>query len=304
MDEIKRLTPTQRPAFLHVFIWNWGADLSLLPEAMKRLGDGYQAVLPEQLSGLARQYMAQTKLLLRAPRSAVAVAGRALQFDVEARNTTAEPLALSAAVSGLAQGRITPTSGSAPGWGAVPLTVTGEPQGDRCQVTVDGSFGQRRAQVNLRLLPQSEMAGELPKRPLSFVEVFSAAQLAHRSGQAAGDAQALAGQVWTATQGATAAGHIVFGPYRPTPAGRYVAAFRLKRTGPGEGLCLKLDTAVGGGGSPSSAQRDLRAEDLPLGQWRCVPLTFEHPGGALETRVFWTGAASVAADSIVLWAVR
>ncbi len=304
VTDIRRLTPTERPAFLHVFIWNWGADLSILAEVHQRLGADYQAVLPEQLAGLARQHLASSQVLLRSPRSAVALAGRRLQFEAEARNSTAQALSAKATVEGLKGGTVSPAEGVVPAYGALSLAVTGEPTGRVCRVTVSGPYGQRTADVSLQLLPVAEVGGQLPDRPLSFVERFAASGLAHRAGQAAPDQGALAGDTWTATAGQTATGHIVFGPYRPTPAGRYLVIFRLKRTGPGDGLLLKLDTAVGGGGVPSSSQRDVRAGELPPGEWRCLPLLCEHPGGALETRVFWTGAASVAIDSVVLWRVR
>lgn len=95
---------------------------------------------------------------------------------------------------------------------------------------------------------------------------------------------------------------MVYGPYEPAPPGRYVAVFRLKRTGPGNGALVTLDTCVGGG-SPVTAERKLTVEDLPNGEYRAVPLAFTHPGGPLETRVQWIGAASLSVDSIILWQV-
>ena len=95
-------------------------------------------------------------------------------------------------------------------------------------------------------------------------------------------------------------GHIVFGPFQPLPSGRYLALFRLKRTGNGDGPLVRLDAHVG------SAHDDLgsvepKAADLPKGRYLSVPLVFEHPGGTIETRVWWPGKASVAVDSILLW---
>ncbi|MEM3146824.1 MAG: hypothetical protein QXY94_04685, partial [Archaeoglobaceae archaeon] len=60
-----------------------------------------------------------------------------------------------------------------------------------------------------------------------------------------------------------------------------------------------VDTCIGGG-TPITAERKVLSEQLPAGQFRFVPLTFNHPGGAVETRVFWTGQADLAVDCIVV----
>jgi hypothetical protein len=130
-----------------------------------------------------------------------------------------------------------------------------------------------------------------------------AEDLAHRSGKQAADPQASAGSIWLAVKGEAEPTHIIFGPYAPLEAGRYLALFRVKRAGEGTDVLARLDTCVAGG-TPQTGMRELRAEELPLNQFRWVPIVFDHPGGNYETRVQWSGAASFAVDSIALWKIE
>lgn len=97
-------------------------------------------------------------------------------------------------------------------------------------------------------------------------------------------------------------GHLVYGPYRSFPAGRYIALFRLQRTGEGTGPLVSLDAAVAGG-VKVAAERTLQASALPIGQWRSVALPFTHAGGTLETRAVWYGAAGMLIDRIELYSI-
>jgi hypothetical protein len=129
---------------------------------------------------------------------------------------------------------------------------------------------------------------------------LAAVGLSHRSGFAVADASGAGGRAWAARAGESAAGHIVFGPYKPFPAGRYLALFRVKRTGEGAGALAALDVhAEGAKGSAASHTVDVR--DAPLNAWRAYPLAFAHEGGLLETRVFWPGKASLAVGEILVW---
>jgi hypothetical protein len=53
-----------------------------------------------------------------------------------------------------------------------------------------------------------------------------------------------------------------------------------------------------------TAERIVQAQELPLGEYRYVALTTSHPGGAIETRVEWFGAASVLVDHVAIWRIR
>jgi hypothetical protein len=55
INEIKRWTPRQRPAFLHVFLGNWLTDLEMAANIADGLGPEYVAVRPDQLVLLYQQ---------------------------------------------------------------------------------------------------------------------------------------------------------------------------------------------------------------------------------------------------------
>jgi hypothetical protein len=55
INEIKRWTPAQRPAFLHVFLANWLTSLDMAENIVKGLGGDYVAVRPDQLPRLYRE---------------------------------------------------------------------------------------------------------------------------------------------------------------------------------------------------------------------------------------------------------
>jgi hypothetical protein len=300
VDEIRQMTPAGRPAFLHAFIWNWGTDLSVLPEVMERLGPDYLAVRHDHLATLARQYFGRKKLLLRGSGAVTGIEGRPATFEVNLDHPTAGQIAFKAAVAGLSDGRVEPAKGTIEGYGGRVLTILGGPAGKTCTVTVEGDFGQRAVELPLTTIPKSELTGSLPGGVLRFAASYVATELPHRSGQAEPDPDALAGRAWVARAGQTAPGHIVSGPYQPLPSGCYLAFFRLKRIGNGDGPLIRLDAYVGGAHDDLGSVEP-KVADLPTGRYLSVPLVFEHPGGTIETRVWWPGKVSVAVDSILLW---
>ena len=131
---------------------------------------------------------------------------------------------------------------------------------------------------------------------LSPVGYWRARCLKHLSGSAGKNG------AWVARRGKTAPGFIVFGPYASLAKGRYVALFRLKRLGKGTGPVATLDTCVGGG-TPQTSQRAVSTAALPLDKLRWFPLVFTHPGGAVETRVDWSGQASLAVGAVAVFRV-
>ena len=54
-NQIRERVGTTRPAFINVFIWNWGSKLSDLKRLMELLGPDYVAVTPSQLHTLYEQ---------------------------------------------------------------------------------------------------------------------------------------------------------------------------------------------------------------------------------------------------------
>jgi len=300
LAQIRDMAPAEGTAFLHLFIWNWGADMAIYPEVMEQLGERYVAVRPDHLVTLARQYLDQRQLLLRAPRRLIAIEGRPANCRLRLDNAMGRPVAYEAKVTAALTDLTQPLGrGTVPAYEGVDLTVQGQPAGNTLRVEVTGAFPTIADSFPLRIVPQAELLGDVPAGPLTFIDRFDAVNLAHRSGNAEDDAAAFDGRAWVAKPGETEPGHIIFGPYRPTEAGRYVALFRLRRTSDGEGPFVTLDAHVGGG--PDLGGVTLNVADVPLGGYRCVPLVFEHPGGSLETRVFWPGRAGVAVDGVVLF---
>ncbi len=55
LAEIKRWTPEQRPAFLHVFLANWLTHMEMAANIARELGPGYVAVRPDQLVDLYKE---------------------------------------------------------------------------------------------------------------------------------------------------------------------------------------------------------------------------------------------------------
>ena len=56
INEVKRWTPRQRPAFLHVFLANWLTSMDMAENIAKGLGPEYVAVRPDQLVSLYNQF--------------------------------------------------------------------------------------------------------------------------------------------------------------------------------------------------------------------------------------------------------
>jgi len=55
IEEIKRWTPAERPAFIHVFLANWLTEMEMAADIAKGLGPDYVAVRPDQLVALYKQ---------------------------------------------------------------------------------------------------------------------------------------------------------------------------------------------------------------------------------------------------------
>ena len=305
VSDVKQMTPAQKPAFLHFFALNWFVDLPLLQEVVKQLGPDYVFVRPTQLSALWREDMAQRQILARFPNSAAGIEGQPLTLRGSIRNMMPKAVPVQFKLkSGLDQAKIAPDHLQLAPDQEAAITVVGNPTADRVAIEMTGEFGTRFAEVEVRRIKAEEIIGDLPAGAnLIPVSCLPAADLGHRSGDRVNDPDALAGSAWAAKKGVTEATHIVFGPYLPLPAGQYLALFRMKRTDEGTGVLAQLDTCVAGG-TPQTALREVKAEELPVGQYRCVPISFTHPGGNYETRIVWSGAASMSVDSIVLWKIE
>ena len=363
--EVRRMTPPQRPAFLHLFVWNWGADLALLQEVLRQLGPEYVAVRPDHLAQLWRTEMARQHVLARFPGTVPALDDRPVTLRGVLRNMTQARQQVQVRVVGgldgasvhparmtlapseekavVLAGRPAPTSAaetrraepapagaagagrrrsarrSAAGAGGAASVRPADgaarqasgPAGDsrpvglaagRVEIAIAGAFGERRASAGLRLIRTAELAAPLPAGTLSPAACLEAAGLPHRSGKAEADPDAMAGAAWVARKGEAEPGYILFGPYAPLEAGRYVALFRMKAAGEGSGTAAVLDACVGGG-KPQTGRLEVKAADLPACRYRVFPVTFDHPGGTYEVRVSWPGTVPLVLDSISVWRV-
>lgn len=303
-DEIRSMTPQERPAFLHAFIWNWGADLGIYEEVMKRLGPGYVAVRPDHLASLYRQDLNRRQLLVRMPDRTVGIEGRELELDVSLQNVHQAPMKLSARVSsGLHGARVSPSTMDLAAGESVELKLRGIPDADQIGLFIRGAAGERRYGVPIKRVPSAELdPGAVPPGTMRFMQRHEAERLAHNGGAAATDTAASSSAVWRADAGTAKPGYVVFGPYAPLPAGRYLALFRVKGGGIRNGDLATLDTCVGGGSKVTSS-RNVAASELAGGEFRCIPLLFEHPGGEVETRLSWSGNGWVSLDWVTIWRV-
>lgn len=302
--DLRRFAPASRPAFLHAFVLNWFADLPMLKEVADRLGPDYVVVRPDHLAHLAQQYLAAQQILLRFPRAAAVLEEHPTAFTGTVRNTAPAAMELTLRmVEGLQEVQMAPQQVRLEPAQEVSVKIAGIPTGDRLALELIGPFGNREYRIEVRKISAGELLSPLPTgETLIPVRFDEAESLAHRSGKRQEDSAASEGVGWAAERNGTEPGYIVYGPYAPLSAGKYVALFRLKRTGEGSGLLALLDTCVAGG-QPQTGRREVHAEELPLHEFRSAPVLLEHPGGNFETRVLWTGNASLLVDSVALWKI-
>ncbi len=300
--DVRRMTPAERPAFLHVFVLNWFADLPMLQQIAKELGPDYVAVRPDHLAALWRQAMRDAVVLIRTPRTAPAIQGVQTVISGRLRNVSgaAQVVRLSVA-SGFEADSIAPARVElGPAKGAE-FTLVGRPTAGVIKLRATGAFGVREKRIKLMFVERGEVLGGLPAgQRLVPAKYLEAETLSHSSGQTEPDAQAKNGQAWVVRKPLSRPGHVLFGPYAELPKGKYLALFRVKRLGDGQGAAAVLDACVGGG-KPQTGEKRVAVKDLPLGRYVCVPLIFDHPGGKFETRVMWPGACPLAIDSIAVW---
>ncbi len=304
VEEIRSITPAERPAFLHAFIWNWGADLGALQDVMRELGPRYVAVRPDHMAQLYREDLAKKRLLVRAPGSVWAIEGVRNAVEIKLRNVgrTAEQVAVSA-LGGLGDARVEPESSVLQPNEEVTVSISGVATGSSIAMGVRASDGQKQVSVPVRTAPASEWMGGMPRaQALQFMGVYDAEALSHGGGKLARDPAAGGAHAWLIEPNSAQPGYAVYGPYMPAEPGRYLAVFRLKRSGEAAGQPLVADTATRMGRQVTSSAR-VSAADLPAGAYRCLPLEFDHPGGELETRLLWPGGWPLAVDWVAIWRI-
>ena len=305
VSQIREMAASNRPAFLHLFVCNWFWDLPALNDVFGLLGPEYVAVGPDQLAALYRQEMERTPLQFQVA-SAVCFEGQDVNLKANLLNASAKDFAAGLTVlSGLGQPVVKPANPSLKSGEEVRVTLSGKPVADRVCLRAAGPAGEVERTASVCQIRDAELAEPLPERKTWLsVALYEAEGLGHESGggELAREAGASGGAVWRARKGTDRAACVVYGPYAALEKGDYVALFRLKRTGEGDGLAARLDACVGGG-VPETGTRDVAAAELPLNVWRWVPVAFRHPGGSFETRVHWSGGASLSVDAVAVWRV-
>jgi hypothetical protein len=186
------------------------------------------------------------------------------------------------------------------------LTATDEGTSQASVVVRAGGQAQR-SEASLTVVPCATKA-----RQAAFAACWSATGLSHRSGSVVTEAGALWGKAWSSPEVSGKSDCIVFGPYAPMPAGRYLAAFRVGLAAdtptdvPPDADLATLDVFAGGyaGTAKVAGQTVVYRRDFPApGQWRWFAVEGDWAGlpSLMETRVDWHGKARLLIDRIVLF---
>jgi GxGYxY sequence motif in domain of unknown function N-terminal/GxGYxYP putative glycoside hydrolase C-terminal domain len=299
VNEIRHMSPKNGPAFLHIFVWNWGARLSVLQAVQRELGPDYVPVRPDHLVKLHRDYLQQEKVIVKVPQITTVLEEQNLTLPITVQNVTAKAVPATVTVEGMATKENIRSLTLQPALETV-IKVAGTPSGSSLQGSVSAAGKRVRFAAPVRIIAASEQVGSPdPGAKLAYLETFKAADLSKRSGTEAEDTASISGKVWRSSPGKDPAGYVIYGPYKQLPAGKYVAIFRLKR-GMGQGDICTIDTCVGGGVTLNAARR-IGEQELPDDSYRSFILSFNHPGGPLETRINWDGKCSLSVDAIVLF---
>jgi hypothetical protein len=306
VSQVRSITPFQRPAFLNVFICNWFFDISMLEEIVKLLGKDYVVVRPDQLGMLYREYAKTEKLFIRIPSILVGIKGQPVVFSFIVQNVCDKRLSGTIKVDGLKNTEVKPANFKLLPSQTASIIVYGEPIRTEAKVIFYTKTFQKAVKLKFKLIDSKEIANSLELQPdtiLKFIKHLEAEDLLHPIGEMHEDPFASGGKVWAVKSGDTiSSSNMLYGPYMPLDKGSYIALFRLKRLGECGGTVASIDTCVGGG-KPVTSSRDVQSDELPIGEFGYFALCCEHPGGPIETRVFWQGKIPIAVDCIEIFKV-
>ncbi len=249
------------------------------------------------------QLARDVQIVTRLPQSSAFIEGVRCEMHCRVHNVTSEPLATKFTSSGLNDSSITPAEAVLETGREMEVAVCGRSSGGEVVFRTASDCGSRDSVVPVRYVAAGEIVGDIPQEALlQCVSDMGSDVLPRTTGEQVVNED---GSVCRAAKrGVSATGYLSYGPYAALAPGRYLALFRLKRTGEGSGDVVQVDAGLAGGGA-IYASKTLSADELPEGEFRSLALVFEHqqPGGTYESRVFWTGKASVAFDRIMVWKI-
>jgi hypothetical protein len=303
LKEFRNMTPQVRPAFMHLFVWNWGFDLTMLKEVVDKLGPDYTFVRPDHLAELYSADLEGKTQLISVPDHVLVMEGQSTTLQVAAQNLTQAAIPMAIETTGLQEAVVESVPATIPPGKQVTRAITGKPAGQEFKLTVNVKGESTQHKIRVNRIALSEITRPLPEGKLRMVSEFEARYLSHISGHEIADKEAFSSQAFGAIPGQDKAGPLTYGPYLPLAAGKYVALYRIKRSGPGEGIVLQLDSCVAGG-TRVTVKREISVAELPAGKFVYVPLAISHPGGAIEVRAIWNGNTGVEVDNLTLWELQ
>lgn len=236
------------------------------------------------------------------PESSTCIDGYNFGTHYTIRNVTQKPMKVTFTTTGLKDAVLTPASAMLKPESEIDIAISGKVISDKVTVNANGPFGVSRSVTNVKRIPVQEISAAIPKSDnLRFISDLGIDDLYRLTGDrvVGSDGEAY----WEAKKGVANPGFMIHGPYAALTKGRYLAIFRIKRTGEGTGDIAKLDVSMDGK-SIGDALKTITADDLPLGEYRSIAMIFDNDrSGAYETRVQWTGNASLAFDRAILWKI-
>lgn len=146
----------------------------------------------------------------------------------------------------------------------------------------------------------------VPDGEYKYTAVFEAEgkELSYHTGSVVKDSEAKGSKAREALTDVDPPAHLAYGPYANLKAGNYVAFFRLKLLDEvGEEEEVALIDVTGGKGHTQIQKYNITSNNLILNKYVQVPLAFTHPGGEIETRILWSGIASLRFDNVTIYSV-
>lgn len=256
---------------------------------------------------LFRQHYEQTmsgkQVITNLPASSTCIDGYRYDTRYTIENVTRKPIKVAFTATGLEDATLSPANATLGPGQEIEVAVSGTAPADKVTVDAHGPFGLNQAVTNVKHISTQEILGAIPQNAnLRCASDLGNDALSHLTGE---PATGIDGAVsWEAKKGIANPGFLTFGPYATLAKGRYVAMFRIRRTGEGTGDVAVLDISAGGK-IIGKASQVVTASELPLGEYKSIALAFDTDQsiGAYESRIQWTGNASLAFDRVTIWKI-